>query len=138
MKHEIVIKPISAEQLSEELNATIDYFLQNGVEQCEFRFGQPWEQAELSSKDNISRTVPLNSLQQTIMAMKDHVGQTDIYIRVSDMTFRFCSDDDIHLFFTQSTTEPEYFFERWEKLGFKPVEWQNPQKGYAGSIVRHY
>jgi hypothetical protein len=143
MDHEIITKPITTGQLQSELEVLVCYFSTQRVTQCEIVYGRcsshVCDAKEFMDK---RRSLPVRRLLATFEQLKAEfnveLGDTDIFITVANHTFRFCSDKDLHMHYSEPNAHSDFFFDRWLELGYKPVEWMNARKGYAGEIVRHY
>lgn len=143
MEHEIVIKPVTAAELNQELEALVQYFCDKRITQCEIVLGRSLQHTDdIKQFIDKCRSLPLHQLKSTIDHLRTEynidLGDNDIFITIADHTFRFCSDSDIHLHYASDSDHCDHFYERWNQLGYKPVEWVNSQKGYAGEIIRHY
>ena len=140
MKREILTYPLSKEQFWAEFRHFVSYFISIGLTECSVLFGFAWGMEYYPEKEWIEETIPLEALEERILDLEKsglgEFGYNDLFIKISDVEFRFCNDMDVHIGFDQHQPLIEDFYSRWEAMGYYPAEWLKNEKNGPGERVR--
>jgi hypothetical protein len=142
MKCEILTCPVSKQQLWEELEFVVAYFIDNGYLTCEVLFGFAWGMDYYPTKDWNSECISLGELKAKILSVENSglglLSNDDLFLDFPHLQFRFCNDSDIHIYFNEYSEDIEYFYSRWGAQGFNPAEYLKNQVKGPGEKVRSW
>jgi len=140
MECEICTSQLIKELLQKELSHIVWYFTEKGTVVCHILFGFAWGMDYYADNEWISEPIALDDLINKIAKVENsgigHLGQDDLFVKVSNLEFRFCNDSDIHIYFKEHSPDIEYFYSRWRELGYQPSERIKNEKHGPGERVR--
>ena len=140
MLYEIVTYPIDTDKVINELYHVVNYYSEKGISSCNVLFGYAWGIEYYPSKQWEYEEVQLKNLISKIQSVQDSglgsIGKDDVFIQVAGLEFRFCNDSDIHISYSQSNSDVEYFYSRWKEAGYQPSEWLKNQEKGPGECIR--
>jgi hypothetical protein len=140
MQREVLTHPLTEPQLQEELRHFVEFYSAQGIAACNVLFGSAWGNEYYPTKDWLEEQVSLRDLiakvKQVEVSGYGRLGSDDLFLKLPGLEFLFCNDSDIHIAFSDSHPDIEYFFQRWKKLGFKPAEWLKAERHGPGEKVR--
>ena len=140
MQREVLTHPLSGQQLRDELRYFVQFYSAKGIVSCSVLFGHAWGINYYPTKDWLEEDVHLSNLlakvEQVEASGLGRLGTDDLFLKLQGLEFLFCNDSDIHLIFSASHPDVEYFFQRWKQLGFKPAEWLKTERHGPGQKVR--
>ncbi|WP_444888113.1 hypothetical protein [Microbulbifer sp. JMSA008] len=139
-KREILTYPLSKEQFWAEFRNFVEYFSKRGIKDCSVLFGFAWGIEYYPGNEWLPEMLSLEELETKITELEarglGEFGNNDVFVEVVDLEFRFCNDSDIHVGFNKTNPLVEYFYSRWEELGYSPAEWLKNQSSGPGEFVR--
>ncbi len=140
MKSEILTFELNKEQLNEELMFMVEYFTKKGIESCTVLFGFAWGIEYYPGNEWQNEEIKLNQLISKVREVEatgiGTLGRDDLFVKVSEVEFRFCNDTDVHISFSKTNEDIEFYYSRWKQLGYQPAEWLKNQKNGPGKRVR--
>lgn len=133
MNLEIVTYPLENQDFRSELAFFVTHFQSIGHETCDVMFGWAWGIDYYPNDDWVYETVFLSDLVSKIEGLEQNglgeLGYNDLFINIIDTCFHFCNDSDIHLKYSQSNQAVEFFYDRWQQLGYKPRRYAKDKTG---------
>ena len=127
MERELLTYPLSNIELRTELAFILQHLLEYGFTECKVLFGYAWGIAYYPDDLWVSEVLPVSSVLGKVEEVErsgiGRLGCDDLYIEFPSFSFLFCNDSDLHLLFSEGDLFVEFFFTRWEHLGYKPSEW---------------
>lgn len=126
MAREILTHPISREEIWVELRHFVSYFIGQGYSDCATSLGFAWVidyyDGEPPGEERIALTKLETKVRHLELADFGRLGSDELYADIADITFRFCDECDLHMYFKNYTPHVEYFESRWRNMGFQPKE----------------
>ena len=118
----------------------VKYFSDKGIETCKVLFGFAWGMEYYPEKNWSDEEIELNHLALKVGEVEASgigaIGEDDLFVKLSEIEFRFCNDSDIHIYFSELSEDIEYFYSRWKELGYQPSEWLKNQEKVPGIKIR--
>ena len=126
--------------MNDELSFMVEYLSNKGIDKCSVLFGFAWGNDYYPGKEWFDEEIELKNLVKKVKDVEasgiGKIGRDDLFVKVSGLEFRFCNDSDVHIYFTESNNDIEYFYSRWKELGYKPAEWLKNQEKGPGERIR--
>jgi len=133
VERELLTYPLSDAKLRAELAFTLTHLRESGFADCKVLFGYAWGLEYYRDDQWVSESLPLGSVLAKVAEVEGRgigrVGADDLYLEFPSFSFLFCHDSDVHLRFTEDAPLVEFYFSRWEQLGYKPAEWRTNEGG---------
>ena len=134
MEREILTYPIEEEQVKNEFSFFIEYFLLKGMHTCDVLFGYAWGNEYYPSNKWDYQEINLSELAKKVNEVETtgigSLSNDDLFVKINDLEFRFCHDSDVHIYFSKSNEDVEFYYSRWKQLAYQPAEWlKNEEKG---------
>lgn len=133
MERELLTYPLSDTELRTELAFILQHLLECGFAECKVLFGYAWGMAYYPNDLWVSEELPIGSVLGKVEEVErsgiGRLGRDNLYIEFPSCSFLFCNDSDIHLRFSENELLVDFFFTRWERLGYKPAEWHTIEGG---------
>ena len=140
MSHELLTHPISAAEMWEELRFLASYFCERDCVDCEIHFGFAWIIDYYAGEIPIPERVSLASLADKVLAVETSgvgkLGSDELYVEIAGLSFRFCDESDIHIYFETTNSMVDDFYSRWKMLGYMPAEYEKLETGQQGKRLR--
>jgi hypothetical protein len=118
----------------------LKYFTKKGFTNCEILFGFAWGIDYYPSSKWNKESILLASLTDKVKNVEqqglEKLSEDDLFVYFPHLGFRFCNDSDVHIYFTKHSPDIEFFYSRWEALGYTPAEWIKNQTNGPGEKVR--
>ena len=139
---EILTRVIDVDTLFAELAFLVEHFRSKGYETCEASFGFAWVNDYYSDPNRKQGPISLDSLVAEVHRAGTlgwgGLGTNDLFVKVPPLApeFRFCNDSDIHLMFDEPEDLTEFFYRRWESLGYEPAEWLKSEQPRSSKRLR--
>jgi hypothetical protein len=140
MEREILTYPISRTQLNDELAFMVEYFSNKGVEKCSVPFGFAWGVEYYPGNEWNDEEISISELIDKVHEVETSgigaIGKDDLFVKVQGLEFRFCNDSGVHIYFSGTNNDVEFYYSRWKQLGYQPAEWLKTQEKGPGERVR--
>lgn len=118
--------PISRAEMQAELSYFVDYFTNAGFFGCKIYLGFAWMLDYYAGDVPTKEHILLAKLETKVRHLENadfgHLGADELFVDVADVSFRFCDESDIHIYFDELTPNVEHFVSRWQSLGYQPNE----------------
>ena len=125
--------PVSSTQLWDELAFTLEHLGECGIPECNVLFGYAWGNEYYADDQWVAEPMALSDVIAKVTEVEGRgigrLGSDDLYLEFPTFSFLFCNDSDVHLRFCEDAPLVEFFFSRWERLGYKPAEWRLSEGG---------
>ncbi len=133
MSRELFSYPPTDAQLRDELAFIVQHLRELGFESCEVLFGFAWGHEYYPGSHWEAETILLDSLLSKVEEVEGRglgsVGEDDLWLKVPDFEFLFDHHACIYLMFEEDAVLVNFFFARWESLGFPHAEWRKGEDG---------
>lgn len=133
MERELLTYPLANAELRAELVFTLEHLRECGFSECKVLFGYAWGMEYYQDDQWVAEALPLGSVLAKIAEVEargiGRLGADDLFLEFPSFSFLFCNDSDVHLRFSEDAPLVEFFFSRWERLGYKPAEWLSGEGG---------
>ncbi len=140
MKREVLTTILERSQIDEELSFMVKYFSKKGIRTCKILFGFSWGLEYYPGKEWNDEEIQLANLSSKVQEVEKSgigkLGRDDLFVKFPELEFRFCNDSDVHITFSETNDDIEYYYVRWKQLGYQPSEWLKNQKHGPGERVR--
>jgi len=121
--------PLTSAQLRDELVFVVEHLQACGFSTCDVLFGYAWGNEYYDDNHWVSESLTLSFLIAKVAEVESRgigcLGSDDLYLGFPTFQFLFCHDSDVHLYFSEDAPLVEFFYRRWEDLGYKPAEWRS-------------
>ncbi len=119
----ITTYPLTNQQIRQELEFLIQYFLKRGFVDCKILFGYAWG-LEYYQDDWVYETIALADILTKINQVEQlkigSLGYDNFYIQIAGLEFNFCDESDIHLKYCEFNDDVEFVYQRWKSLNYQP------------------
>jgi hypothetical protein len=131
MTREIWTYPISREEIWEELRHFVNYFISVCYLDCAVSLGFSWVTDYYDGETPKEERIALAKLETKVRHLEladfGRLGSDELYVDIAGITFRFCDECDLHMYFDNHTLHVEHFESRWRAMGFQPSKHQKSE-----------
>ncbi|MGZ5011395.1 MAG: hypothetical protein ACXV74_10590 [Methylobacter sp.] len=141
MTRQIITSVLDGKRLKDELEFMIQYFHEKGVDYCSVLFGFAWGNEYYRENDWSEEKIALAHLAEKVREVDAKglgaLGRDDLFVKVAGLEFQFCHESDLHIHFIEVRNDDvEFFYARWQDLGYEPSEWVKNKGNGSGERVR--
>ncbi|HET6431576.1 hypothetical protein [Dyella sp.] len=124
MSGELLTRPLSREELDDELSWLVQALSSRGVASCQVLFGFAWGNGYYPTAKWEYEQIALGELVAAVDSVEERglgrLGWDDLWVQLAEpaVEYRFCNDSDLHLKFAEPSWVVELTQARWQERGF--------------------